>query len=213
MEKKNNKSIKRKAIRMVVLIILILIGIFLGNFVYRNYTKSKFQKMLVKNDYKNYEIFQISNGEETNIYVASGKILTQKDTIITWVDSLSGDRIIMDTDRKTAIITEDDTSLKVNSLNYKYINDYFESSKQKFKYKGKDGKYYLLQFKNKALDVTTTFYLNSETKIIDKIVEDTNGILFETAFEVKVNSVSESDVAKPDIDNYHIEYSASTKSR
>jgi amino acid permease len=211
MTKKINKKIKI-IIKLIIIVVLVLVGIFVGNFAYGKFVKHKFKKILKENDSSNYELIQFANDEETDVWVRDEKLLSKNESSIIWESELDSKRIVMDSNAQIAIITEGDENLQVNTLNYTYINDFFENSNQSFKYLGKEDGYYILEFTNKKTKLITTLYLNIETNIVDKMIESRNGIDFETNFEVKINSVSSSEVEIPDLTDYHVEDSVSSSS-
>jgi hypothetical protein len=162
---KRKKSNKIKPIfKLIIIIVLIIIGVFLGNFAYGKFTKYRFKKILQDNDSSNYELVQYSNDEETTIWVRDKKLFSETENTIIWMSELDSKRIIMDKDSQIAIVTEGDEDLVVNTLNYSYLNDLFESSNQKFKYQGKQDGYYILEFTNKKTGILTTLYLNERNK-------------------------------------------------
>ncbi|MCI8309761.1 MAG: hypothetical protein HFJ45_06210 [Clostridia bacterium] len=204
------KNKRKFIVKLIIIIILISIGIFIGNFAYGKYIRNKYKNILKDNDAVNYEMTQYSNGEETNIFVKDKILLSRNNNIETWVSEIESKRIIADTSSKIAIITENDNNLKVNTLNYTYINDYFENSRQKFKYLGKNDDYYFLEFKDKKTKIITTLYLNRKTNLVDKMIESSNGIEFEIKYKINLNSVSNEEVKCPDLTDYHFETSVSS---
>ena len=202
---------KKNVLRLVIFIIVIIVILLSIIFAYKKIVKNRFKKILMKNDSTNYELLENSNNEEINVKVKDKKILLQSGDNITWVDELESKRIIMNSKNKIAILTENDSNLKVNSLNYTYINDYFENSKEKFKYLGKKDGCYLLEFTNKQTGIITCLYLNVEKNIVEKVVKKSNnGSEFISKFEVKINTVSNKEVEVPDLTGYHIQDSASS---
>ena len=202
---------KKKFLRFIILFIIIVITMLLVRFFYVKIIKNKFKKILIKNDTINYEMLEKVDNEENNIKVKDKKILLQNGNNKTWISELDGKRIIMNTESKIAIITENDKELKVNSLNYTYINDYFENSSLKFKYLGKKDEYYLLRFTDKKTNIVTCFYLNEKNNLIEKLVKTVNnGAESISTFEIKINSISNKDVEEPDLTDYHVRDSVSS---
>lgn len=192
----------KKFIKFLILIVLIILIVFLINFIYQKIQKDRFKKMLQKNDATNYELTEIVNGEESKVYVRDKILLSQNGNTRTWVNEFKSRRIIFDEEYKTAIVDENDDNLKVNSLNYTYVNDYFENSNQSFKYIGKENGCYKIQFKEKASGKITIIYINEKTKIVDRMVQNVGNFEFVTEFKVKKNKVSKSDVELPDLEGY-----------
>lgn len=202
----------KKVLRFIILFIIIVIIILLARVIYGKIIKYKFKNILIKNDAINYEMIEKTNNEEIDIKVKDRKLLQQNGNNTTWISEFDGKRIIMDTESKIAIITENDKELKVNSLNYTYINEYFEKSSQKFKYLGKKDGYYLFSFTEKKANIVTFFYLNEKTNLVEKLVKTVNnGAESISTFEIKINSVSNSDVKEPDLTDYHVRDSVSSK--
>ena len=164
----------KKVLRFIILFIIIVIIILLTRVIYGKIIKNKFKNILIENDAINYEMIEKTNDEETNIKVKDKKLLLQNGNNTTWISELDGKRIIMDTESKIAIITENDKELKVNSLNYTYINEYFEKSSQNFKYLGKKDGYYIFSFTEKKANIVTCFYLNEKTNLVEKLVKTVN---------------------------------------
>ena len=90
----------------------------------------------------------------------------------------------------------------MNSLNYTYINNFFDNSNQKFKYIGKENEYYKLQFKEKGSNKITLLYLNKKTNIVEKMVQNSGNFEFVTKFKVEKNNVSKEKVAYPNLEGY-----------
>jgi hypothetical protein len=205
---------KKLIVKIVVIIILVALGVLLGNFAYGKFVKNKFKKILQNNDASNYELIEYSNDEENSVWVRDKILFSKNGNTEVWISELDAKRIVMDTSRKTAMITENssDFDIKVNTLNYTYINDFFENSNQKFKYKGKSDGYYLLEFTNSKTGIVSTLYLNTETNIVDKVIEVADEITYEIDYEVKVNSVSKEEVEIPDLTDYLVQDSVSSGS-
>ena len=151
--KKRTKNI----LKIFILIILIIGLIFLTGLIYQEIQKNKFQKILKENDASNYELVENINGEEIKVYVRDKVLLSEDGNTKIWLSEFEQKRVIFDDEYKTAIFDENDEELKVNSLNYTYINDFFENSNQSFKYIGKDKGYYKIQFKEKESDKIRLF--------------------------------------------------------
>ena len=132
--KKRTKNI----LKIFILIILIIGLIFLTGLIYQEIQKNKFQKILKENDASNYELVENINGEEIKVYVRDKVLLSEDGNTKIWLSEFEQKRVIFDDEYKTAIFDENDEELKVNSLNYTYINDFFKNSNQSFKYIGKD---------------------------------------------------------------------------
>ena len=138
---------KKNIVKILILIILIIFLIFLTFIILNKFQENKFKKMLKDNDAVNYKLTETTNGVETKVYVRDKILLSESEETITWVNELESKRIIVDEEYKTAILDQDDENLKVNSLNYTYINDFFDNSNQSFKYLGKEDGCYKIQFK------------------------------------------------------------------
>jgi hypothetical protein len=191
-------------------VILIVIGILIGNFAYKKFNVYRFKKILEENDYTNYSLVETSNDTVTYVYVRNGVLLSTCDDTTTWVSVNENKRVIFNETYKTAIVDENDDELTVHSLNYTYINNYLEEASQKFKYLGKHDGYFVLQFTNKKTNVVTVLYLNAETHFIDTMIVDSSGYDFEANFEITVNKVTPEDVQMPNIDDYTYENSSSS---
>ena len=196
--------------KFLIIIVLIFILIFIGIFSFRKYQRYSFKKILVDNDATNYELIETVNDSVITVKVKDRVLLSTEDEIITWVNELEKRRIVVDEEYKTALITENDSELKVNSLNYTYINDYFENSNQKFKYLGEKDGYYIVEFTEKATKNKSILYINKDTKIVDKFEQVLDGYDFTREFEGNKNSVSNLEVEEPNIDNYRIYDSVSS---
>ena len=142
------KTKKGKIVKIVFVIVLIIIGILVGHSFYNKYQRYKFEKMLKKSDATNYELVEKINDEETSVKVRDKVLVSESGDTITWVSGINNKRVLLNINYKTAIITENDEELEVNSLNYSYINDYFNNKNQKFKYLGKEDGFYKIQFTN-----------------------------------------------------------------
>ena len=201
---------KKNIIKIIILIIAIILLILVGILIYKQYWINKFEKILEENDSTNYELIQ-TDGQNTITVKVYGNIYTyEDDTNYIWISESENLRVIMDTENKSAIITENpETALEVGSLNSTYL-DFFENSSMSFKYLGKEDSYYKLQFTNKSTGNTTVFYLNSETGIVEKIEENFNGAQNVYDITVNLDCVTEEDVQYPDLSEYEIGVSSST---
>ena len=204
------KKKKKVFFKILILIILIVLMFFLIKFAYNKIQKNKFKKLLKENDCQNYELTETVNGEETKVYVRDKILVMENGNIRTWVSEFDSKRVVFDTEYKTAILDENDEDLEVNSLNYTYINDFFENSNQKFKYLGTENNHYKLQFKEKGSDKITILYLNIKTNIIDKMVQNAGKFELVTEFKVEKNKVSKDEVAYPDLEGYRAGDSSSS---
>ena len=201
---------KKNIVKIIILIIAIILLILVGILIYKQYWINKFEKILEENDSTNYELIQ-TDGQTTITVKVYGNIYTYEDeTNYIWISESENLRVIMDTENKSAIITENpETALEVGSLNSTYL-DFFENSGMSFKYLGKEDSYYKLQFTNKSTGNTTVFYLNSETGIVEKIEENFNGAQNVYDITVNLDCVTEEDVQYPDLSEYEIGVSSST---
>lgn len=197
------KAVKNKKWIKILILVVLLVGlVFLGVMGYEKVQEYRFKKMLQDNDANNYELTEIINEQETKVYVRD-KILMMKDgNTRTWVSEFQAERIIFDEEYRTAILDKNDEELKVNSLNYTYIHDFFENGDQVFKYLGEEDGYYKLQFKEKGSKKITLLYLNKETKIVEKMVQNAGNFEFVTKFQVEKNAVSKEEVELPDLEGY-----------
>ena len=207
---KNKSKNLKKFIKVFILAILIIALIFLANFAYQQINKYKFKKILKENDVLNYELTEIVNDKEINVYVRDKILLSQDGNTRTWVSELESKRIIFNEEYKTAIIDENDESLKVNSLNYTYINDYFENNNQIFKYLGNRDGHFEIQFKEKGSQKITIIYINKKTKIVDKVIQNAGNFEFVSEFKVKKNKVSKDEIKLPNLDGYRASDSVSS---
>lgn len=201
---------KKNIVKIIILIIAIILLILVGILIYKQYWINKFEKILEENDSTNYELIQ-TDGQTTTTVKVYGNIYTyEDDSNYIWISETENLRVIMDTENKSAIITENpETALEVGSLNSTYL-DFFENSGMSFKYLGKEDSYYKLQFTNKSTGNTTVFYLNSETGIVEKIEENFNGAQNVYDITVNLDCVTEEDVQYPDLAEYEIGVSSST---
>ena len=205
--KLNNK----KTLKILIIIILIIVLVFLGYIIFIKIQKNNFKKMLQDNDATNYELVETVNGEETVVYVRDKILLMKEDNTTTWVNELESKRIIFDDEYHTVIIDENDESLKVNSLNYTYLNDYFDNSNQSFKFLGEENGFYKLQFKEKGNKRITLFYINKKTKLVEKIVQNAGNFELVTELKVEKNVVSKQEVELPNLEGYRVYNSVNSK--
>ncbi len=205
----STKLFMKKIIKVIILIIVLVLIVLLGMFVYNKYMKFKFKKMLTEHDSRNYELTEKFNGGETNVKVCGGVLISEDDSEIVWVDGVKGKRVILDKNSKIAVVTEKSDDLSVVSLNHTYIKNYFENIGVKFKYLGKEKDFYVLQFTTKKTGIVNLFYINQNTKLIEKVVEKDNNAETVTEFDIKLDSVSKSEVAYPDLSEYSIVNSSS----
>lgn len=201
---------KKKILKIIILIIAVILLVLLAFLLYKQYWINKFTKILEENDSTNYELIQ-TDGQTTTTVKVYGKIYTSEDeSVFVWISEPENIRVIMDKLNKSAIITENsEEELKVGSLNSTYL-DYFENSNMEFKYLGKEDSFYKLQFTDKNTGYITTFYLNIDTGIVEKIIEEFNGA--QNTYEISVNldCVNEEEVSYPDLSEYNIGVSSST---
>ena len=196
------KKKNRKFLKILILIIFIIALIFLTYVIFERVQENRFKKMLQKNDATNYQLIEIVNGEETTIYVRDKVLFIEDENTRTWVSEYESKRIVFDEEYKTAILDKNDDTLKVNSLNYTYINDFFENSDQVFKYLGKENGYYKLQFKEKGSNKITLLYVNIDSKVVEKMVQNAGNFEFVTEFKVTKNKVSKEDITLPNLEGY-----------
>lgn len=155
---------KKQIIRILILILIIIALIIIGQVLFNKYMKYKLKKILVKNDSTNYELIEKYNNQEENVKLRNNILISENDNECIWIDGLNGKRVIMDKKSKIAIVTENDEELSVHSLNYTYLKDYFENSNRKFRYLGKEEKFYKFKFEDKKTGVITIFYLNRDNR-------------------------------------------------
>lgn len=194
---------KKKIIKISLLIILFLLLILLIIFLISIGIKNKYKKILIENDYNNYELSEITDGEEiSSCKVKNNVILVEDATSSIWISSKAKKKIILNTDKKTAMVEEGE--FKVVSLNYSYINNFFEDSNMKFKYLGKKDGFAVLSFTNKTTLLVTELYLNLETNLVEKIIEREEIASRTIEYKIKVNSVSDEEVKEPDLTEYYV---------
>ena len=186
---------------IIVFLFCLIFGIY---FIYQKIEEHRFKKILQDNDAMNYELTEIVNGEETKVFVRDKTLLIEAGDTKTWVSEFEEKRVAFDDEYRTAIIDMNDESLKVNSLNYTFINDYFDNSNQVFKYLGNENGYFKLQFREKESKKITLLFLNEKTNNIDKMVQNAGNFEFITEFKVEKNKVSKEKIQFPDIDGYRV---------
>ena len=124
-------KIKNKNILKILILIILIVGlIFLGNNIYQKFQENNFKKILKENDSMNYKITEIVNGDETNVIVRDNVLLSENGDTKVWLSEDENKRVVFDDKYKTVVLDENDGSLEVNSLNYTFINDFFENSNQ-----------------------------------------------------------------------------------
>lgn len=202
--KKQSKKTGRKVFKIIILIaiLVVLIGLcVLGVF---KLIKNKYKKILLNNDSSNYEIIQIVDGtEEQTSKLRNNTLVIDDGENIIWISKNANKSIIMNTNKKTAIITSE-SDIKIATLNESFIKEYFENSDNKFKYLGKENNYALLEFTNKNTGIITILYLNLDTNIIDKQIVKNDIAQNEIEYKVKLNSVSKDEIMEPDLTDYYI---------
>lgn len=195
---------KKKILKIFILIMILILLVLLCIWGVSKIIKYKYKKILIDNDSLNYEIIETIDGTVEQISKLRNNILLIDDgENIIWLNKNTNKSIIMNKTLKTAILT-DETDVSIASLNETYINEYFENSDNKFKYLGKENNYALLEFTNKNTGMLTIFYLNLDTKLIEK--EVLRNEIGETVieYEIKLNSVSKEDVREPDLTEYKV---------
>ena len=151
-------------------------------------------------------------GQETKVYVRDKVLVIEEGNTKTWVSEFEAKRVAYDDEYKTAILDQNDDELKVNSLNYTYIHDFFENSNQKFRYLGEEDGHYKLQFKESGSKKITYIYINKATKIVDKMFQNAGNFEFITEFKVEKNAVSKEEIAFPNLEGYRAYDSVSSNS-
>ena len=191
-----------KILKIIIVIILIIALIFIAYKIYQGILENHFKKMLENSDATNYKLTEIVNDEETIVYVRDKTLLIEYENTKTWVNEFEQKRIAFDDNYKTTIIDNNDENLKVNSLNYTYIHDFFENDNQSFKYLGRQDGCYQIQFKEKGSNKITLLYINEKTKNVEKMVQNAGNFEFVTTFKVEKNKVSKADVELPNLEGY-----------
>ena len=201
---------KKNTIKIIIVVILIIALVFIGYLIFEKLQENRFKKMLQENDANNYKLTEIVNGIETEVYVRDKVLFLKNGDTRTWVNEFESRRIIFDEEYKTAIVDEKDENLKVNSLNYTYINDFFDNSDQSFNYLGEENGCYKIQFKEKGSKKITLLYINKDTKDVDKMIQDAGNFEFVTEFKIEKNTVSKEDIELPDLEGYRAYESSSS---
>lgn len=207
--KKSRKKYKLKTFfKILILIVLIIALFFIGYTIYQKIEENKYKKILQDGDATNFKITEIINDDETNIYVRDKILLIDSGNTKTWVNESESKRVSFDEKYHTVIIEKDVDNLKVNSLNYTYINDFFENSNQVFKYLGKENGNIKIQFKEKGNKKITVFYIDEKLKTMVKMIQNVDNFETITDFKIEKNSVSKQEVELPDLENYRVYDSA-----
>ena len=207
------KSKKKSIFKFLILFIFIVILAFLTIFIFNKFQKNKFKKILKENDSYNYKLTEIVGGDETFVTVRDNTLLSEDGDTKIWMSEEENKRVIFDEKYKTAVLDENDENLEVNSLNYTFINEFFENSNQKFKYNGKKNGYYILQFKEKGSKKITLLYLNEKTKNIDKMIQNSGNFEFVTEFKVEKNKVTKDEIAFPNLEGYRASDSVNSRAK
>ena len=195
---------KRKVLKIIILILVLILIIVFGILGIKALIKNKYKKILEKNNIHNYEVIQIVDGEQVQeSYLRDNILLTNDGENIIYLNKKEKKSIIANTLRKTAIITNE-KEVVLPGLNESYLSEYFNNSDYKFKYLGKENNYYLLEFVNSDLAITTILYLNIKTNIVDKQIIQNEVAKTVIEYKVKINSVSTEEVAEPDLTDYYI---------
>lgn len=195
---------KKKIFKFFLVILIILILILVSCFVISKCIKNKYKKILLENDSTNYELSETINGEDgTNCKVKNTIMQITDGENIFWINSKLKKKIVINTETKTAIVTENE-DIQVVSLNHSYILEFFENSNMKFKYLGKKSGYALLEFTNKKTKMQTILYLNLETKLVEKIEEKDALDSRIIEYKIVLNSISNDEIVEPDLTNYYV---------
>lgn len=198
------KKTVKKIFRIVILIMILIIIILACGFGIKLFIKNKYKKILINNNYGNYELTQIMDGIEIqNVKLRNNVLVLEDKENIIWLSREEKESIILNKEMKTAIVSSED-DLKISSLNDTYIKEYFENDDFKFKYLGKEKNYVLLEFSNTKTGFINILYLNLDSKIIEKEVIKNNGNENIIEYKIKLNSISEEEVEKPDLTEYYI---------
>ena len=199
-----NKKIMKRIFFYVFLLVIAFVLAVATYMLFGKIQKNKYKKILQENDATNYELTEIEDGIENKVYVRDKILLAENGNTKIWVNELEQKRVTYDEHYKTVILDQNDETLKVNSLNYTYINDFFDNSSQKFKYLGSENGYHKLQFKDKNTNIITVLYLNEKTNVIDKMVQIFGNSEHIIEFKVRKNSVSEKEVEFPNLEGYRV---------
>lgn len=212
-----NLRIKR-ILLIIVVILLISFGVLAGREICIRHEKgldksnpmSKEEVIkLLDNPTNNYWIRQVSEEtegvqipRETLAKDGKMKVYLYSD-LIQWIDANTKEMLQINNESKTAFLSHDGATIKQTT--------YFNDSSIKYKYLGEkeenNKKFIVVELKGKSVDRRLT--INKDTGIIEGIKEFEKKGLITTAIkkdniEVQYNSVTDEDVAKPDLTGYTI---------
>lgn len=212
-----NLRIKR-ILLIIVVILLISFGVLAGREICIRHEKgldksnpmSKEEVIkLLDNPTNNYWIRQVSEEtegvqipRETLAKDGKMKVYLYSD-LIQWVDVNTKEMLQINNESKTAFLSHDGATIKQTT--------YFNDSSIKYKYLGEkeenNKKIIVVELKGKSVDRRLT--INKDTGIIEGIKEFEKKGLITTAIkkdniEVQYDSVTDEDVAKPDLTGYTI---------
>ena len=164
---------------------------------------------LLDNPTNNYWIRQVSEEtegvqipRETLAKDGKMKVFLYSD-LIQWIDANTKEMLQINNESKTAFLSHDGATIKQTT--------YFNDSSIKYKYLGEkeenNKKFIVVELKGKSVDRRLT--INKDTGIIEGIKEFEKKGLITTAIkkdniEVQYDSVTDEDVAKPDLTGYTI---------
>lgn len=164
---------------------------------------------LLDNPTNNYWIRQVSEEtegvqipRETLAKDGKMKVYLYSD-LIQWIDANTKEMLQINNESKTAFLSHDGATIKQTT--------YFNDSSIKYKYLGEkeenNKKFIVVELKGKSVDRRLT--INKDTGIIEGIKEFEKKGLITTAIkkdniEVQYDSVTDEDVAKPDLTGYTI---------
>ncbi len=164
---------------------------------------------LLDNPTNNYWIRQVSEEtegvqipRETLAKDGKMKVFLYSD-LIQWIDANTKEMLQINNESKTAFLSHDGATIKQTT--------YFNDSSIKYKYLGEkeenNKKFIVVELKGKSVDRRLT--INKDTGIIEGIKEFEKKGLITTAIkkdniEVQYDSVTDEDVAKPDLTGYAI---------
>ena len=164
---------------------------------------------LLENPVSNYWIRTISeemNGKSMpqEVLVKDGKFkVYMYSDLIQWVDANTKEMLQINNESKTALLSHDGATIKQTT--------YFNDSSIKYKYLGEkeenNKKIIVVELKGKSVDRRLT--INKDTGIIEGIKEFEKKGLITTSIkkdniEVQYDSVTDEDIAKPDLTGYTI---------
>lgn len=212
-----NLRIKR-ILLIIVVILLISFGVLAGREICIRHEKgldksnpmSKEEVIkLLDNPTNNYWIRQVSEEtegvqipRETLAKDGKMKVYLYSD-LIQWIDANTKEMLQINNESKTAFLSHDGATIKQTT--------YFNDSSIKYKYLGEkeenNKKFIVVELKGKSVDRRLT--INKDTGIIEGIKEFEKKGLITTAIkkdniEVQYDSVTDEDVAKPDLTGYTI---------